>query len=54
MLELLRGAQELVDELELPAELYPVAFRKAVELLAAKQVIVRPAPSVLGAAPPLR
>ena len=36
--EYLQGALDLVDELEIPDELAPIAFSKAIDLLAAKQL----------------
>jgi len=37
------AARELVDALEVPADLREVAFGKAVDMLAAKQLILQPA-----------
>ena len=50
--ELLRDGLAIIDELQIPEELRPIAYRKAVELLAAKTITTTqasPVPLDLGA-----
>lgn len=43
----IRGALELVDELQPPAELRAAAFTEASRLLSSKQVVLEQAPSAI-------
>jgi hypothetical protein len=38
--EYLQGAADVVEAIDIPADLIPVAFEKAVDLLAGKQIVL--------------